>query len=201
MLKIGLTGGIGSGKTTIAELFADFGTPIIDADDIAHQLTRPHQPALSKIQEQFGDCVITTDGSLNRSQLKQLIFANPVYKKKLEAILHPLIFAEISHQITELNADYVILSIPLLLETGQYDFVDRILVVDVPVEVQIERVNARDLLSNATIQAIIDSQISRAQKLKAADDIIDNSGAPMLLAEQVKKLHNYYLSLSQLPKG
>ncbi len=201
MLKIGLTGGIGSGKTTVTDLFANHGVPIIDADVIAHQLTQAQQPALTKIQAQFGDQVIHSDGSLNRAYLKQVIFADPAYKKKLEAILHPLVFAEMSNQIAQLHADYVILCIPLLLETGRSKFVDRILVIDCPVETQIERVRARDQLSDTTIQAIIDAQTSRSKKLDAADDIINNSGSKILLADQVKKLHNSYYLLSQTTKG
>ncbi len=201
MLKIGLTGGIGSGKTTVTDLFARHGVPIIDADMIAHQLTQARQPALAKIQAQFGAQAINSDGSLNRAYLKQIIFTNPLYKKQLEAILHPLIFAEISNQIAELHADYVILCIPLLLETGRSQFVDRILVIDCPIEMQIERVKTRDQLSDATIQAIIDTQTSRSEKLYAADDIINNSGTEILLADQVKKLHNSYSLLSQATKG
>lgn len=201
MLKIGLTGGIGSGKSTVTNLFSDLNVPIIDADKIAHQLTHPNQPALSEIQTQFDGPVINTDGSLNRAYLKQIIFTDPSSKKKLEAILHPLIFTEISNQIAELNANYVILSIPLLLETGRNDFVDRILVIDCPIEEQINRVRARDRLTDAAIQNIIGAQSSRSHKLKAADDIIDNSGAAKLLADQVKKLHNSYLLLSQTFRG
>ena len=201
MLKIGLTGGIGSGKSTVTDLFAALNVTIIDADNIAHQLTRPNQPALGKIQSQFVEPIINTDGNLNRAYLKQLIFADPAYKKKLEAILHPLIFTEMTDQVAELDADYVILCIPLLLETGRKQFVDKILLVDCPVAAQIERVKARDQLADATIRSIIDAQSSRAEKLNAADDVIDNSGDAMLLADQVKKLHNSYLLLSQTLKG
>jgi dephospho-CoA kinase len=201
MFKIGLTGGIGSGKTTVTDLFTNHGVPIIDADIIAHQLSQAQQPALTEIRAQFGDPVIHSDGSLNRAYLKQVIFTDPAYKKKLEAILHPLVFAEMSNQIAQLHADYVILCIPLLLETGRSQFVDRILLIDCPVETQIERVRARDQLSDTTIQAIIDAQTSRSEKLDAADDIINNSGSKILLADQVKKLHNSYYLLSQTTKG
>lgn len=197
MLKVGLTGGIGSGKTTVTDLFASYGAAIIDADKIAHQLTVPKQLALAKIQAQFGDRFINNDGSLDRTQLKQLIFSSADDKKKLENILHPLIYAEILNQVKKLNTSYVILSLPLLMETGGEQFVDRILVIDCSVATQIQRVQTRDQLPEAMIQAIIVSQVQRKQRLKAADDVIDNSGKTMLLAEQVKKLHNLYLLLNQ----
>lgn len=197
MLKVGLTGGIGSGKTTVTDLFASYGAAIIDADKIAHQLIVPKQLALAKIQAQFGDRFINNDGSLDRTQLKQLIFSSADDKKKLENILHPLIYAEILNQVKKLNTSYVILSLPLLMETGGEQFVDRILVIDCSVATQIQRVQTRDQLPEAMIQAIIVSQVQRKQRLKAADDVIDNSGKTMLLAEQVKKLHNLYLLLNQ----
>ncbi|CAA9889872.1 dephospho-CoA kinase [Candidatus Methylobacter favarea] len=196
MLKIGLTGGIGCGKTTVARLFANLGTPVIDADEVAHQLVAVGQPALVVITQEFGESILNPDGSLNRNNLREQVFSNPEKKQKLEAILHPLVYKTIQSEIEKLNAPYCIICIPLLLETGMSRFVDRILVVDCPVEAQIARVKSRDNLSLQRIQSIIDSQVSRAFRKSKADDIIDNSETDYRLAEQVKKLHNLYHSLS-----
>ncbi|MGJ0514592.1 MAG: dephospho-CoA kinase [Methylomicrobium sp.] len=198
MLKVGLTGGIGCGKTTVSDLFAGLGVPVLDADQAARELTDKGQPALARIREEFGEQILNSDGSLNRLQLKKLIFADAKQKQKLEAILHPLIIAALNAKIEQLNAPYCILSIPLLFETKMETAVDRILVVDCPVELQIERVSKRDKLDINIIQAIIASQISRDYRRKHADDLLDTSQTDNPLAEQVKKLHNLYLSLSPL---
>ena len=196
MLKIGLTGGIGSGKSTVTQIFSDLKIPIIDADIIAHQLVEPGKPAIKAIAKQFGQQILTDQGTLNRKQLKEIIFSDPEQKKTLEQILHPLVFAEMESQIKQLSSPYCILSIPLLLETQMQDFVDRILVIDCPVEVQLERVKNRDQLNIETIKSIIASQVPREQRRQAADDIIINDADTQALAEQVKKLHNLYLSLA-----
>lgn len=196
MLKIGLTGGIGCGKTTVARLFASFGTPVIDADEVAHQLVAIGQPALASITQEFGADILNPDGSLNRNNLREQIFSNSEQKQKLELIVHPLIYKSIQSEIEKLNANYCIICVPLLLETDMAHFVDRILVVDCPVETQIERVKNRDNLPLKRIQSIIDGQVSRAFRKSKADDLIDNSETDYRLAEQVKKLHNLYLSLS-----
>ncbi len=196
MLKIGLTGGIGSGKSTVTQIFSDLKIPIIDADIIAHQLVEPGKPAIKAIAKQFGQQILTDQGTLNRKQLKEIIFSDPEQKKTLEQILHPLVFAEMESQIKQLSSPYCILSIPLLLETQMQDFVDRILVIDCPVEVQLERVKNRDQLNIETIKSIIASQVPREQRRQAADDIIINDADTQALAEQVKKLHNLYLSLT-----
>jgi dephospho-CoA kinase len=196
MLKIGLTGGIGCGKTIVARLFASFGTPVIDADEVAHQLVAIGQPALASITQEFGADILNPDGSLNRNNLREQIFSNSEQKQKLEAILHPLIYKSIQSEIEKLNANYCIICVPLLLETGMAHFVDRILVVDCPVETQIKRVKNRDNLPLERIQSIIDSQVSRAFRKSKADDLIVNSETDYRLAEQVKKLHNLYILLS-----
>jgi len=196
MLKIGLTGGIGSGKSTIANLFNhDYAIPIIDADIIAHQLVRPGQPALSAIKKQFGMSIINPDQTLNRDQLKQIVFLDKSKKKQLESILHPLIFQRMQIEFERQTAPYSILSIPLLIETQRVSFVDQVLVVDCTLETQIKRVQERDKLSKERILSIISSQASRQQRLAFADDIIDNSNSASKLAEQIKKLHNKYLTL------
>jgi dephospho-CoA kinase len=196
MLKIGLTGGIGSGKTTVARLFAELNAPVIDADEIAHQLVEKGKPALNMIIAQFGPTILLEDGSLNRSKLKNFIFSNSNNKQKLEAILHPLIFQSIQIAVEGFNTPYCIISIPLLIETKSTASVDRVLVVDCPVETQIERVKIRDHLSLDKIQLILANQASRTERLSQSDDIINNSEIESVLAEQVKKLHNLYLSLS-----
>jgi dephospho-CoA kinase len=198
MLKVGLTGGIGCGKTTVSDLFAGLGAPVLDADQVARELTEKGQPGLAQIREAFGESILNEDGSLNRLQLKKLIFADAERKRKLEAILHPLIFDALTAKIGRLKAPYCILSIPLLFETKMEPAVDRILVVDCPVELQIERVSKRDKLDIETIRAIIGSQVSRDYRRKHADDLLDTSQTDNPLAEQVKKLHNLYLSLSPL---
>lgn len=196
MLKIGLTGGIGCGKTTVARLFEQLKIPVIDADEIAHQLVAIGQPALIRIQEEFGADVFNLDGSLIRKKLRELIFSDPQKKQRLEAILHPLVYQSMQTKLELLNSPYCIICIPLLFETHMTCFVDRILVVDCPVETQIERVRKRDNMTIETIQSIIDSQVSRTFRKDQANDLIDNSETDDRLAEEVKKLHNLYLSLS-----
>lgn len=196
MLKVGLTGGIGCGKTTVSQFFAELHVPIVDADSISHQLVAPGQPALLSIRKAFGDTVLSPDGSLNRPQLREIVFSNPQKKQQLESILHPLVYKAIQNAIDQLDYPYSILSIPLLLETKMTHFVDRVLVVDCPIELQIARVKSRDGLSESRIQSIINSQVSREIRLSLADDVIDNSESGSKLAEQVKKLHNLYLSIS-----
>lgn len=196
MLKIGLTGGIGSGKSTVTALFSQLNIPVIDADIIAHQLVQPYQPALLQLQQVFGGAIINTDNTLDRAYLRDIVFTDKEKKIKLESILHPLIFQQMQLEYEQQNAAYVILSIPLLIETKMTSFVDRILVIDCPVETQIERVKQRDNISNERILSIISSQATRKQRLSYADDIIDNSNSTSQLAEQVKKLHNQYINLN-----
>lgn len=192
MLKIGLTGGIGSGKSTVCRLFRELGVAIVDADAIARQLVEPGLPALALLVDSFGDAILNADGSLNRAKLRELVFSDAGLKQRLENILHPLIYARIAAEIAQLQGNYCIVAIPLLLETRKTQTVDRVLVVDCSVENQLERVVSRDGLSLEQVSAIIASQIPRQQRLALADDIIDNSAAPAQLAEQVKRLHNSY---------
>jgi dephospho-CoA kinase len=196
MLRVGLTGGIGCGKSTVAKIFAGKNISILDADVIAHQLVETGQPALAQIQQTFGTHILNPNGSLNRAALRERIFSDLKQKQQLEAILHPLVYATLQANLEQLSSPYCIISIPLLFETNMTHFVDRILVIDCPVETQIERVINRDKLTQARIQSIIDSQVSRAFRKANADDLINNTGTDYRLAEQVKKLHNLYLSLS-----
>ena len=196
MLKIGLTGGIGSGKSTVSKIFQQINIPVIDADKIAHQLVAVGQPALTKIQQEYGSNILNPDGTLNRKQLKELIFSDNLQKQKLEAILHPLIYQVIQKQINALNTSYCIICIPLLFEADMTNLVDRILVVDCPVEEQIKRLLKRDNMTIKRIQSIIDSQVSRAFRKSMANDLLDNTLSNECLAQQIKKLHNQYNLLS-----
>ncbi len=196
MLKIGLTGGIACGKSTIAQLFQSYTIPIIDADIIARQLVQPGQHALSLLHQKFGKTIINKDNSLNRDKLRQLVFSDVDKKKQLETILHPLIYQQMQAEFEKHTSAYSILCIPLLMETNKTDFVDRILLVDCSLETQIKRVKQRDKLTEKQILSIINSQVSRDYRRSHADDIIDNSDSPHQLAEHVKKLHNQYLLLS-----
>lgn len=194
-LKVGLTGGIASGKTCVSNLFAALGVPIIDADVISHQLVTPGQLALIEIAQIFGTEMLQSDGNLNRTALRQRIFADVEERKKLESILHPKIYAEILNQINQLNTSYCIVSVPLLLETKQQHQVDRIAVVDSPVELQYQRLQKRNGLAPRQIDQILRAQLSREMRLASADDVIDNSKDLDALTHQVHKLHDFYLSL------
>jgi len=196
MLKIGLTGGIGSGKSTVCRLFAEFGVPIVDADLISRQLVEPGQPALSIIAEAFGHEMLDQDGGLNRAKLRDVVFADADKKRELDGIMHPLVYAQIAEDVRALSADYCVIAVPLLLESKNPYAVDRVLLVDCPVEAQIARVIARDKLTRQQVQAIIDSQMSRHERLGKADDVIDNIAGTEQLAEQVKRLHNSYILLA-----
>jgi len=192
MLKIGLTGGIGSGKSTVCRLFQALGVAIVDADIIARQLVEPGSQALTLLIDAFGLSILDTDGTLDRAKLRDLIFSDPEKKQRLENIMHPLIYARMASEVQSLRDRYCILAIPLLLETQKTQIVDRVLVVDCSLEAQLERVVNRDKLSHEQVLAIIASQIPRQQRLALADDVIDNSTSSTQLAEQVKRLHNSY---------
>ncbi len=196
MLVIGLTGGIGCGKTAVTDCFTSLGVPVIDADTVAREVVLPGQPALQAIAEKFGPEAITSEGSLNRNWLREHIFSDADAKRELEAILHPRIRAEMRRQLSEVEGSYAIFSIPLLLETGQDKTVDRILVVDCDPELQISRVTQRDDASESQTRAIIATQIDRKSRLTAADDIITNNGSLSELRPQVEALHQKYLNLA-----
>ncbi|MEY6431444.1 dephospho-CoA kinase [Thioalkalicoccus limnaeus] len=197
MLRIALTGGIGSGKSTVADLFAAYGVPIIDADRLAHTLTAPGEPATTDIVAVFGPSVLNQDGALDRAALRHLVFRDQAARQRLEAILHPRIGAAIRSWLASVNAPYAILVIPLLLETGQQDLADRILVVDAPKALRIERVKARSGMAEDEIERVMAAQVTRSTRLAQADDLIDNSGDPARLADQVARLHDLYQGLSR----
>jgi dephospho-CoA kinase len=193
---VGLTGGIGCGKSAVTDCFAALGVPVIDADVVAREVVEPGQPALREIVEQFGPEVLRADGSLDRVRLREHIFTNPDAKTRLEGILHPRIRAEMRRRLDAFTTPYAIFSIPLLFETGQNKSVDRILVVDCPPELQISRVTRRDHTSEAQTKSIIAAQIERTSRLARADDIIDNSGSLNDLRPIVEQLHQKYLKLA-----
>ena len=197
MLVIGLTGGIGSGKSAVGHYFAKLGIPIIDADKIARELVASKQPALEKITNYFGKDILTKRGSLNRRLLRRLIFKNPIDKKWLEKLLHPQIKRKIRKRLKRLHHPYAIVETPLLIETKFTDIVDRVLVIDAPEELQIKRIIARDGGSVAEIKAIIHSQLQREARLAKADDIIHNEGNLADLQQQVNLLHEQYLRLAR----
>lgn len=196
MFVVGLTGGIGCGKSAVTDRFAALGVPIIDADVVARTVVEPGQPALREIVQQFGADALCPDGTLNRTWLREHIFSNPDAKSTLEGILHPRIRADMRRGLDELDSPYAIFSIPLLFETGQDKSVDRILVVDCTPELQISRVTRRDQASEAQTESIIASQIDRESRLAKADDIIDNSGTLDDLRPMVERLHQKYLKLA-----
>ena len=197
MLVIGLTGGIGSGKSTVAEMFESLGVPIIDMDRIARQIVEPGQPALTQIKQAFGEKIVAASGQLNRQQLSKIIFDSVEKRHQLEAILHPLIRQETARQLAELKSPYCIVVIPLLLESEQRSLVDRVLVVDVPESLQISRTMQRDGISAAQVRKILAAQVRRDSRLNAADDVIDNSAAMEDIRHRVDELDQQYRALSE----
>lgn len=196
---VGLTGGIGSGKSAVADLFAAQGARIIDADVIAHALTAPQGAAMPAIRAAFGAAMVTPQGALDRAAMRARVFAKPQERQRLEAILHPLIRAETDRQIAASVglAPYVVLVIPLLVESGTYrGRVDRVAVVDCPEATQISRVMTRNGLSQREVERIMQTQATRDQRLAVADDLIDNGGGLAALAPQVGRLHTKYLELA-----
>lgn len=192
---VGLTGGIGSGKSAVGKLFADRGVVVIDTDGIAHELTAPGGAAIPAIRAEFGDQVVTADGALDRGAMRSLVFADPQSRKRLEAILHPMIRTESERRVAAAESPYTILMVPLLVESPGYrNRVDRVAVVDCREETQIERVMQRNSLARAEVERILAAQASRAERLAAADDVIDNDGTLAELGPRVEKLHVSYLA-------
>lgn len=196
MLTIGLTGGIGCGKTTVSRLFEKRNIPVIDADIISHAIVQPGQPTLLLLKETFGEQVLQPNGELNRQYLRELIFNDSNKKETLEAIMHPIIFGIMHDKLATLDTPYGILSIPLLIETNQQAQVDRVLVIDCPETEQVQRVKARDQLTDAMISSIMRSQCSRSLRLEHADDILINDGSVASIDAKVQKLHEFYLKMS-----
>lgn len=191
---VGLTGGIASGKTTVANLFIALGIDIVDADIVAREVVAPGTPALDEIKQYFGKSVIHQDGSLNRTVLRDIIFSDESAKTWLNQLMHPLIRQTISEQLANTTSPYAILVAPLLLENNMQSMVSRVLVIDAPEHSQIERTMARDNSSEEQAKAIISSQFTRQQRLELADDVIKNNGMINNLTDDVKKLHDSYLA-------
>ena len=192
---LGLTGGIGSGKSAAAEHFAALGVHVVDADHAARWVVEPGRPALAKIAEHFGAAVLQADGQLDRSALRSLIFSDPELRRWLEALLHPLIREEIALNLAQAKSPYAILVSPLLIESGQYATTQRVLVIDAPQALQIERTLLRDNTSEQQVQAILKAQASREERLSHADDILVNDSDLKTLQTEVERLHHFYLTL------
>jgi len=197
MLRIGLTGGIGSGKSTVAKMFQQLGVPVFDADIIARQLVSPGETALEQIKAVFGKGVIDETGHLDRTELRQRVFNDAQLREKLDTILHPLIQQQLMLSMSQATTPYCIAVIPLLLEKGWQTQFDRVLVVDTPQAVQITRATQRDKVTKQQINAIMAAQVDRKTRLNAADDTINNTTSLAELQIQVEKLHQQYQLLSQ----
>jgi len=196
MYVVGLTGGIGSGKTAASDAFAAQGVGVVDADVAARIVVAPGAPALAAISAHFGPELIQADGSLHRAALRQIIFSDPEQRRWLEQLTHPLIREELQRQLAQSQSPYSLLVSPLLFESGQHLLVNRALVIDVPEQVQVERASRRDGVTDTQIAAIIQAQLPRVKRLQRADDIIENSSDLASLQAQVATLHQHYLALA-----
>lgn len=199
-LVVGLTGGIGSGKSAASEHFAALGVDVVDADRVSREVVEPGSEALERIAAHFGRDILLPDGQLDRKTLREIIFRDPAEKHWLESLLHPLIGREIARQLDQAGSDYVILVSPLLLEGEQRRLTDRVLVIDVPEAIQIERTRQRDRTTEDAVRAIMDSQMPRRDRLAGADDVIRNDRDPADLRRDVETLHRKYSELAQCRK-
>jgi dephospho-CoA kinase len=195
-LRIGLTGGIASGKTMVARRFSELEVPVIDADESSRRVVAPGQPGLGQVVAAFGAALLTADGELDRRALRTLVFADPLKRQELEGILHPLIRADMEQRAEDAIGPYLILAIPLLVEGGGRNRVDRILVVDVPEALQLERLVTRDSVGPEEARAILAAQANRTDRLHAADDVLRNTGTVRELQQKVDRLHDRYLQLA-----
>lgn len=196
MLVIGLTGGIGSGKSTVANFFSKKNITIIDTDHLTRVLTQPNKPAYKKIIKKFGNDILSPDQTIDRRKLRKLIFNEQAHRLWLEKLLHPLIRTEVKRQITSSKSPYCIVVIPLLFETKPNPWINRILVVDAAESLQVDRTKVRDNMPTADIQTILRTQVNRDRRLSGADDIIYNDGKIEDLIPQIEKYHQLYLSLA-----
>ena len=205
-LVIALTGGIGSGKTSVANILAELGAAVIDTDEIAHRLTAAGRPGARAIGEHFGAEYLGADGALDRNRMRELVFSDPPARKKLETLLHPMIRAEVDAEVAAAakrgEAPYVVIVVPLLVETGAYrNLARRVLVVDCDEQQQVARVARRSHLAAAAVRAIMANQVSRAERLRHADDVVRNDGDLAALRSAVEALHRKYLALAVKPAG
>jgi dephospho-CoA kinase len=198
VLVVGLTGGIAAGKSTATTFFRDHGVPVIDADEVARAVVALGTPGLAAVTAAFGPQVLSGDGTLDRRRLRQRVFSNPAERLQLEAILHPLIGTELRARLKQINAPYCILAVPLLIESPNLrHLVDRVLVVDVPTEVQVARLMQRDQMTTQQCAAMLATQSPRERRLEAADDVVDNAADIGALVRQLEALHTVYLELAQ----
>jgi dephospho-CoA kinase len=197
VLKIGLTGGIASGKSEAARMFAALGAAVVDTDVIAREVVTPGSEGLAAVLDAFGESVLAGDGSLDRRRLRTLVFGNPQLRARLEAILHPLIRTRAAQQIAAARGPYVLVVVPLLVETDFAALVDRILVVDCPRQTQLQRVIDRDGVERSVAEAMLTAQTDRTTRLQAADDVIDNSGSLEQMQARVAELHRQYAALAR----
>ncbi len=197
--RVGLTGGIGCGKSTIATIFAEHGVPIIDTDKISHQITQKDGAAIPAIKSEFGEKHINEKGALDRTTMRQLVFSDSSARQGLEKILHPLILTQVKTQAESCSAPYALIVIPLLFESSGYqDWLDRTLTVDCTDKTQIERASGREGMNEQMVRSIMAQQFSRLKRIELADDVIENNGSLSDLQPQISKLHQQYLKLAQL---
>jgi dephospho-CoA kinase len=196
-LRIGLTGGIASGKSTVADIFAGLGAPVIDTDIVAREVVEPGEPALGQIQHEFGNTVIAADGTLDRARLRQIVFNDDDARRRLESILHPVIQTETIRQARAAGGDYQLIVVPLLVNSPIRTFLDRVLVVDCPEATQIARLIARDAESEGQARRMLAAQASREERLAIADDVVENGGDLAATLRQIRKLHEKYLALAK----
>ena len=197
MFMVGLTGGIGSGKSTIANLFSEYGISIIDTDLISHQIIQPDGPAYQTVIDHFGQDILSADNTINRKRLGEIVFSSDKQKKILESILHPLIWVIVKQQVSDSKSPYCIIVVPLLFEGQHQNRFSSILVVDIPVEEQIKRVLNRDNRTRDEVMNIINKQTSRSERLELADEVINNIEAVNILGSKIKILHEKYLSQAE----
>jgi dephospho-CoA kinase len=201
VFRVGLTGGIASGKSTAAKFFGALGIPILDSDQVAREVVEPGQPPLERLVERFGRGILTPDGHLDRPALRDIVFSDPKARADLENLTHPAIGAALEARSAAAGGPYQILVIPLLVEKNLGAHVDRVLVVDCDEELQIRRLHARDGSTRVQAQAILDAQVSRSARLKAADDVITNDADMSAVQTQVAALHSRYLELARAPRA
>lgn len=194
MFRIGLTGGIASGKSTVADVFTELGAAVVDTDAVAREVVAPGESGLEAVATEFGPDILLPNGELDRRALRSIVFRDPQRRETLESILHPLIRARTLQMIASLEAPYVVVVVPLLLETGFAELVERILVVDCPEAQQLERLRQRDDVGESEAQAMLAAQTDRQTRLSRADDVIDNSGSIESTRAQVRALHERYLA-------
>lgn len=195
-LVVGVTGGIGSGKSTVCALFAAYGVPVIDTDQVAREVVVPGSEGLAAVVATFGTGVLTAEGQLDRAALRKIVFEHPELRVQLEHILHPRIRARVAEHIAAVTTPYCLVGIPLLSDRNSQGYLDRVLVVDCPEDLQVERVMQRDGLSREEVAAIMKTQASRAQRLALADEVITNAGDLAVIQSAVADLHARYLALA-----